>query len=361
MRKLTSLLAAVILFTVSASAGDIRVLVQKAKPCVVHIATFDKDGKLLATGTGFFISADGYLVTNEHVVDGAHSILARDYKGTIFHVFHSKDNWIEETSVNAADPDVILLRADATNVPYLTIGPTANEVEGQRVLIIGNPENQEFTVADGLISAFREHRSVIQISAPISPGSSGSPVIDTDSGQVIGIVVGTRDGQNLNYAIASEKIQGVIAETGFISQTTPPVAVATPTPYEAPMADRERAAENSNIFQVAFIAWKAGNYEFAIGGFDEEIAQLGAWEKLATPVNLEAWKNHRARVYALRGDAQRHLKHYGNALRDYTEAIRLCPDAEFSYAGRSAVYEALGDRSQAAQDMKKARELKGNK
>jgi len=104
----------------------------------------------------------------KHVVDGAHSILARDYRANVFHVFHARDEWIEYPSVNAKDPDVILLRADATNVPYLTFGSTGNAVEGQRVLVIGNPEGLEFTVSDGIISAFRENRSFIQLTAPLA-------------------------------------------------------------------------------------------------------------------------------------------------------------------------------------------------
>jgi len=361
MRCLVTLLLGLIAY--SAGATDIRVLVQQAKPAVVHIATFDKDGKLLGTGTGFFVSADGYLVTNAHVVNGIHSILARDYKGTVFHVFWSKDAWVEFEALSPQDPDVILLRADATNVPYLKLGSTTNTVEGQRVLVIGNPEGLEFTVSDGIISAFRENRAYIQITAPISLGSSGSPVLDADSGQVLGIAVGIwKEGQNLNFAIPSEKIREVIAKTGFISQTPQPVAAATPTapvvvatpkqttPWtppatDTPLSPKEVEKLADDYFLQAFHQWKVGNYEVAITGFDETIR---LWPRSA-------------RAWALRGDAQRHLKHFGNAIRDYTEAIRLSPGSDFSYEGRSAVYEALGLHSQAAQDLSKAKELKGKK
>jgi S1-C subfamily serine protease len=75
--QMKKLLLTTLLFGLTASAEslDIRTLVQQAKPALVQIAAFDKEGKLLGTGTGFFVSADGYLVTNYHVVDGASSIL----------------------------------------------------------------------------------------------------------------------------------------------------------------------------------------------------------------------------------------------------------------------------------------------
>jgi serine protease Do len=68
--------------------------------------------------------------------------------------------------------------------------------------VIGNPEGLEGTVSDGIISAFRDNRSMIQITAPISPGSSGSPVLD-EAGNVVGIVTQVfKEGQNLNFAIS---------------------------------------------------------------------------------------------------------------------------------------------------------------
>ena len=92
-------------------------------------------------------------------------------------------------------------------------------VEGQRVLVIGNPDGLEGTVSDGIISAFRSGRSMIQITAPISPGSSGSPVLD-ETGQVIGMAtLVSKEGQNLNFAISAEAIKDSIQ-----SGVTPSVA-----------------------------------------------------------------------------------------------------------------------------------------
>jgi S1-C subfamily serine protease len=203
MKKL--LLAALLCVSSALAGTDIRVLVQKAKPAVVQIGIFDPAGHLLATGTGFFITADGYLLTNYHVITGASSILARDDRGKVYH--------LKQIAAIAPKSDVVELQFDAKNVPYLSLGSTTNTVEGQRVLVIGNPEGLTFSVSDGIVSAFRDNRSKIQISAPISHGSSGSPVLDAESGQVLGMATWTRmEGQNLNLCISSETIRDAIAE-----------------------------------------------------------------------------------------------------------------------------------------------------
>ena len=99
--------------------------------------------------------------------------------------------------------DLALLKFAATGVPYLKLASSVHVAEGQRVIVIGRPEKLAETVSDGIISAFQNNRSSIQITAAFSPGSSGSPVLD-ESGQVIGIATSTsKEGQNLNFAIFS--------------------------------------------------------------------------------------------------------------------------------------------------------------
>jgi serine protease Do len=180
--------------TAPVHATDVSALVQRAKPAVVEILTFDQQNNLLKTGTGFFISPDGLLLTNYHVISGGSSIMAKTPTGAVY--------FLKSVLSASKTYDVAKLQFFATDVPYLTLGSSSGAIEGQRVLVIGNPEGLEGTVSDGIISAFRDNRSMIQIAAPISPGSSGSPVLD-EAGNVVGIVTQVfKEGQNLNFAIS---------------------------------------------------------------------------------------------------------------------------------------------------------------
>ena len=208
-------------------ATDIPALVQKAKPAVVEILTFDQQNNLLKTGTGFFISPDGLLLTNFHVISGGTSIMAKTPTGAVY--------FLKSVLSASKTYDVAKLKFFATEVPYLTLGSSSGAIEGQRVLVIGNPEGLEGTVSDGIISAFRDNRSMIQITAPISPGSSGSPVLD-EAGNVVGIVTQVfKEGQNLNFAISSESIRDAIAKSAVVTPN-PSVSAATPAPTQIVVA-----------------------------------------------------------------------------------------------------------------------------
>ena len=213
----TVLLAAVFLFGLgsrSAIAASIPEIVAASKPSIVKIIAFNAEGHAIKGGTGFFISADGLVVTNYHVIDGAKRIACQGLDGTNYHV-----EYISLTDGPATGDfpatDLAILKVTAQNHSCLILGSSLDAREGQRVLVIGNPEGLSGTVSDGLIAAFRNRdpanpftaETLIQITAPISPGSSGSPVLDED-GRVIGVAkMILTDGQNLNFAIPVERLR----------------------------------------------------------------------------------------------------------------------------------------------------------
>jgi V8-like Glu-specific endopeptidase len=192
-------------------ASDIPEVVRKAKPAVVEIITTDARGNVV-TGTGFFITPEGLLLTNYHVIKNARTVGARTPSGA-YYPFTGE--WTQLPNV-----DIAMLKFNANDVPYLLLDSNAQVEEGQRVLVIGSPEGLQGTVSDGLVAAIRENGQYIQITAPISHGSSGSPVLN-EQGQVIGVATSMLvDGQNLNFAISSGAIDFAINKWASASAST---------------------------------------------------------------------------------------------------------------------------------------------
>jgi Flp pilus assembly protein TadD len=350
-----------VISSVDLRAADIPLLVQKTKPAVVEILTFDSQNKPLKTGTGFFVSSDGALLTNFHVISGASSILAKTPTGAVY--------FLKNVVAASESDDVAKLQFVATDVPFLTLGSSLKAVEGQRVLVIGNPEGLEGTVSDGIISAFRSGRSMIQITAPISPGSSGSPVLD-ETGQVVGMAtLVSKEGQNLNFAISAEAINKAIQ-----SGAKPSVAVASPSTSESQELDSELRA--AIYFQKAFSEENQKAYKDAIKDYTEAIRanpdyadaygnrgwsylQLGLCEKaimdLSEAIRL---KSDNADFYFNRGSAYFDLKQYENAVSDYLEVIRLKPDYAEAYSNIGILYLHLKQYERAITDFTEAIRLK---
>jgi S1-C subfamily serine protease len=221
MKTLTSLLTAVFLLAASAWSIDLPALVRQAKPAIVEILTFDRANQPIASGTGFFVSQDGVALTNYHVIADASKIVARTSNGTVYR--------LKKVCGYSESCDIAELQFITPEVPFLTLGPSANAVEGQHILVIGYPLGLDICVSDGIISGFRENHSLVQVTAPISPGSSGSPVLD-ESGKVVGIVrYFYLDGQNLNVAICSETVRSAIAKALEAPAPPPPIAKAVST------------------------------------------------------------------------------------------------------------------------------------
>jgi len=179
-------------------------LVRRVKPSVVAIATYDSQGEALMTGSGFFVRP-GQVVTNLHVIRGAQrtEIKTLDGKGRVFAV----------AGVLAVDEEGDLALLSVEMPPDKSRSSELSLVlpdEGEQIVVIGNPLKLEGSVTDGIVSAVREVPNVgkiIQITAPISHGNSGSPVFNMN-GQVVGVVtVKVTNGQNINLAIASARVE----------------------------------------------------------------------------------------------------------------------------------------------------------
>jgi hypothetical protein len=119
--------------------------------------------------------------------------------------------------------DLALLKAGGIKLPPLPLGDSETVAVGDEVYVVGNPLGLEGTFSNGIVSAIREidGQKILQITAPISPGSSGGPVFD-QRGEVIGIAVATfRGGQNLNLAIPVSYLSKLLLHVGPPSSISP--------------------------------------------------------------------------------------------------------------------------------------------
>lgn len=189
---------------------DLRQLIANARRSVVTLHALNDDRDIIGQGTGFFLEGTG-VVTCLHVVEGAAEVI-----GTL-----ESGERLTFTEVVGADPgtDLAVLPAPGrSSTPTLSRGASPAEV-GMAVVVIGTPLGLDLTVSNGIVSATRklDEGVLLQITAPISPGSSGSPVLDSD-GRVLGIVTAqVPDGQNLNFATAVSSLDslGVHTPTEF--------------------------------------------------------------------------------------------------------------------------------------------------
>jgi serine protease Do len=207
MTKTAAVLLSLMFFTAPLAAEeDLPQLIARIQPSVVTVIMFDRRGKVMGNGSGFFINPKGDLVTNYHVLSRAARAEIKTFDGRRFPI----------KLVLAADPRLDLIKVSAA-LPaggppaYLPISPKRPLV-GERVVVIGSPLGLDQTVSDGMVSGVRRITGlgeVLQISAPISPGSSGGPVVNV-KGEVLGVARGflTR-GQNLNFAIPGSLILGL--------------------------------------------------------------------------------------------------------------------------------------------------------
>jgi hypothetical protein len=202
--KLVYLLAVLISISCASFAQSARDIARVAFKSVVLLEMNDSNGQPLSLGSGFFVSA-GVIATNAHVIEGASG-------GTARLVGDSRTMQISGTVAVDRHADLALLKVDSP-APPLALGPNANPTVGDDVYVVGNPLGLEGTFSVGIISGVRrvEADSILQMTAPISPGSSGGPVMN-NSGAVIGISVATfRDGQNLNLAVPVSYLSKLMA------------------------------------------------------------------------------------------------------------------------------------------------------
>jgi Do/DeqQ family serine protease len=168
---------------------------------------FEQPGPRAASGSGVVLSDDGYIVTNNHVVEGANKIEV---------VLNDKRTYVAELIGTDKNTDIALLRIPESNLPFLKLGNSDNVKVGNWVVAVGNPFNLESTVTVGIVSAMGRNidlirskgnkyaiENFIQTDAAINPGNSGGALVNT-AGELVGIntAIASETGSYAGYAFA---------------------------------------------------------------------------------------------------------------------------------------------------------------
>jgi S1-C subfamily serine protease len=328
-------------------------LIRRVKPSVVSVITYNAAGEVALTGSGFFVRP-GEVVTNLHVVEGARRVEVRTFEG--------KGKTYPVSGLRALDEDgdlaVLQVEMPAERAHVSAVAQSLPE-EGERVFVIGNPLRLEGSVSDGIVSAVREVPSlghIVQITAPISHGNSGSPVFNM-RGEVVGVVtIRVMNGQNINLALGAMRVVDVRMAPALISF--------------AELAARARSFQKSDAlsdwwYRNGLNSLWLGNYDTALSYFETAANK--------NPNRVEAWiqvgfcrvkqgRNQeavRAFEQALKlrpdsyealtklGDAHYFGGNYHKALEAYKRAVSLRPDSAEGYYNLAVTFLEVGDRAAA--------------
>lgn len=241
-----------------ANAQTTQQIARIAFGSTVLLVMEDASGQPLSLGSGFFVR-DGEIVSNLHVVKGA----SRGYAKVVGKTTRYR---IEGISGIDSQRDLVLLRVSSLGIPPLILGDSSAAEVGDPVYAVGNPQGLEGTFSQGIISSIREVGSdkLLQITAPISPGSSGGPVLNS-KGEVIGVSVATfKEGQNLNFAIPSLYLKSLLGRSG------PPRSLEEIKPSSSQrtilggLGDRSTAGVVGANFTYDSLIIAQGKYSFSI-------------------------------------------------------------------------------------------------
>ncbi|MDH5766157.1 MAG: serine protease [Gammaproteobacteria bacterium] len=177
------------------AAPDIVKLYEASKDSVVSIVAVDEKDNALMSGTGFYIDDGKKVVTNYHVIEKGNEIKAFATDG--------KEIKIKNVSHISKNKDIAILSLYKAGSP-LKISSTIPKV-GEDVITIGNPRGLENTLSTGIISGVRviDGITLLQTTTPISPGSSGGPLIARNGGVVGVTTFYLKESQNVNFAVST--------------------------------------------------------------------------------------------------------------------------------------------------------------
>ncbi len=329
-----------LLFVISIAYAKIPDVVLKQKKAVVTIYIHNKDGNQIATGSGFIIDPNGVIVTNCHIIKkwlGAseNRLLVKMENG----VYSLIEDLISVDEVN----DLALLIVEGEKLPTIKFAKDYEPKLGENIVVINSPLGLETRVISGIINNVGGKRGLMQITAPVAQGGSGSPVFNSN-GEVIGVATIMIEGRkNLKFAIPIKYVINLLDEynklkkkieltslpaslpTAFIP-APPPAATLTPSPTPIPTPTPAPTPPPTP-------------------GSTDELEKAKA--KVIDNLNS-------SEAYLHLGDAYFNLDMYGEAIEAYKQAMRIKPDDATALFMIGVSYNNLSLYNEAIESFKKA-------
>ncbi len=354
--KLVAFLLALPLSLLShASSQSVRQLAEQALAATVSLEVKDGNGVSLRQGSGFFVRAN-LIATNFHVIDGATKVIAR---------LANKESAYPIEGLTAADKinDLALLKVTIHGVTPLLLGDSTRVQIGQTVYVAGNHLGFDGTFSTGVISGRRnaDGKERLQMSAPISPGSSGGPVLNR-KGEVIGVCASAFNPisrQYHSFAIPSNVLNTFLTQSERAEpllrrkDLTPAVKSDHRGDETSGFGDRNRTSQGStrsvhNNPNEALTYVNRGDAKLKSRQNSAAIADFDATLRLSPDS---------AAAYHKRGMARAELGQYTAAVSDFDAALRLNPDYVAAYYNRGVTKAELGQYTAAVSDFDAALRL----
>lgn len=228
----------------SFAQSDLPTLIANAEKAVCFIETFDENNNPLMIGTGFFIDEDGTCVSNYHVFAGSYYAKIK--------TIDKNEYEIEKILKSSSEYDIIVFKIQASSkMNYLKVNNDL-PLKGESIVTIGNPMGFDWSASEGIISSIRkvEDIQIMQITAPVSEGNSGGPVLNK-SGKVLGITsFQLKKGQNLNFALHISVLDSIKTNDVIIEDTK--YNAELPSDFEIAKATLDSIVDLSLIYPEHF-------------------------------------------------------------------------------------------------------------
>jgi tetratricopeptide (TPR) repeat protein len=291
-------------------------------PAVVVVIALNRAGRPAGQGSGFIVREDGALVTNYHVIN-----MAADIKVKVGEKIRDVEGLLHVDPEN----DLAIIKLEGRGYPSVKIGDANKLQVGERIYVIGSPQGLENTISEGILSGIRvvdAQRKILQMTAAISPGSSGGPVFNS-RGEVVGVATFLiAETQNLNFALPVNLVAAGLSKKELAS------------PQDACQVDFNETA--SCWFYQGLAYGAAGQFDSAADAFKRSLTIDS--KKVETYINLGA-------SYASLGKFQ-------EAMEMFIQALKLDPDEAEALNKLGAVYSQLGRYQEALATLRRSAALK---